>query len=105
MNILLFLYIEVYLYKKPERQILKEKLNKLTNIAKRRNKVTEIVNYSKEIKYVKQMAKVDKQRLGFKPEKGQNQYTRACQNSGNNKKRRPQQYNTSNLSFDIISLF
>ena len=98
MNILLFLYIEVYLYKRPERQILKDKLNKLTNIAQRRNKVQDVVNYSKEIKYVKQMAQVDKQRLGFKPEKGQNQYTRACQNSGVNKKRRPRQYNNTSLN-------
>ena len=70
MNILIYLYIEVYLYK-PERQFLKDKLNKLTNIAKRRNKVNEVVEYSNEIKVVKEMAKIDKQRLGFKPEKGQ----------------------------------
>ena len=50
MNILIYLYVETYLYKKPERQILKEKLKKLTNIAKRRNKVDEIVNYEKETK-------------------------------------------------------
>src|SRR4029078_2767794 len=31
-------------------------------------------------------------RIGFKPEKGQNQWTRSCQNSGNDKKRRPQQF-------------
>jgi len=97
MNILIFLYIETYLLKNPDRQILKEKLKKLNNIAKRRNKVDEIVNYSKEIKSVKQMAQMDKRRIGFKPEKGQNQWTRACQNSGNDKKRRPQQYTSLNM--------
>lgn len=97
MNVLIYLYIETYLLKKPERQILKEKLKKLNNIAKRRNKVDEIVNYSKEIKSVKQMAQLDKRRIGFKPEKGQNQWTRACQNSGNDKKRRPQQYTSFNM--------
>lgn len=97
MNILIHMYIETYLLKKPERQILKEKLKKLTNIAKRRSKVENFVNYSKEIKSVKQMAQVDKQRIGFKPEKGQNQWTRSCQNSGNDKKRRPQQYNSRNM--------
>jgi hypothetical protein len=91
MNILLYLYTETYLYKKPERQILKEKLKKLTHIARRRNKVDEVVNYEKEIKTVKQMAQLDKKRIGFKPEKGQSQWTRACQNSGTDKKRRPQQ--------------
>lgn len=97
MNILIYLYIETYLLKNPDRQILKEKLKKLNNIARRRNKVDEVVNYSREIKSVKQMAQLDKRRIGFKPEKGQNQWTRACQNSGNDKKRRPQQYTSLNM--------
>jgi len=92
MNILIYLYTETYLYKKPERQKLKEKLKKLINIAKRRNKVDEIVDYEKSTTSVKNMAKLDKKRLGFKPEKGQNQWTRLCQHSGTDKKRRPQQY-------------
>ncbi|QKF93820.1 putative very early transcription factor VETF [Fadolivirus algeromassiliense] len=91
-SILIYLYVETYLFKKPERQILKDKLKKLNNIAKRRNKVDDIVNYDKEAKTVKQMAQLDKKRIGFKPEKGQHQWTRACQNSGNDKKRRPQQF-------------
>ncbi|AYV84232.1 MAG: early transcription factor VETF large subunit [Hyperionvirus sp.] len=95
MNILIYLYIETYLYKKPERQNLKEKLKILTHIARRRNKVDEIVYYSKEIKTVKQMTQIDKRRIGFKPEKGQNQWTRSCQNSGNDKKRRP--FSTTNM--------
>lgn len=97
-SILIFLYVETYLFKKTERQILKEKLKKLTNIAKRRNRVDDIVNYEKEIKSVKQMAQFDKKRIGFKPEKGQNQWSRSCQNSGNDKKRQPKQY----LSIDEL---
>lgn len=97
MNILIYLYIDTYLYKKKERQVLKEKLKKLTNIAKRRSKVDELVDYSKETKTVKQMTQIDRRRIGFKPEKGQNQWTRSCQNSGDDKKRRPQQYNITNL--------
>lgn len=92
MNILIFLYMETYLYKRKNRQAMKETLKQLTNIAKRRNKVKEIVNHSKEIKTVKQMTKLDQKRIGYKPEKGQSQWTRNCQNSGNDKKRRPQQY-------------
>ncbi len=92
MNILIYLYTETYLYKKPDRQIIKEKLKKLVDIAKRRNRVDDIVNYDKEEKTVKQMTKLDKKRLGFTPEKGQNQWTRSCQNSGNDKKRRPGYY-------------
>ena len=97
-NILLYLYIETYILKKSNRNAIKEKLKNLTNIAKRRSKVVEIVNYTTEEKVVKHMAKLDKQRLGFKPEKGQNQWSRSCQNSGNDKKRRPQQYSNKTIS-------
>jgi hypothetical protein len=97
MNILIYLYTETYLYKKPEKQSLKEKLKSLTNIAKRRNKVNELVDYNKAIKTVKQMTQLDKKRIGFKPEKGQNQWTRSCQNSGDDKRRRPQQYTSLNI--------
>jgi hypothetical protein len=100
MNILIHLYVETYLYKKSERQILKDKLKKLTNIASRRFKVDDIVNYEKETKTVKHMAQLDKKRIGFKPEKGQSQWTRACQNSGTDKKRRPQQILTTD---DVIA--
>ena len=92
MNILIYLYIETYLYKKPDRQKLKEKLKQLSNIAKRRNKVDDIIEVTETIKTVKQITKLDKERLGYKPEKGQNQWTRNCQNSGDNKKRRPIPY-------------
>jgi len=94
MNVLMFLYIETYLQKKPERQELKKKLLELSHIAKRRNKVEEIVIHEIETKNIKHMTQLDKQRIGFKPEKGQNQWTRSCQNSGTDKKRRPQQFNS-----------
>jgi hypothetical protein len=97
MNILMHLYVETYLLKKPEKQILKKKLELLKNIATRRNKVDDYVRYSKDIAQVKQMTKIDKMRIGFKPEKGQNQWTRSCQNSGDNKKRRPQQFNSTKI--------
>jgi hypothetical protein len=97
MNILIYLYVETYLYKKKDKQFLKEKLKKLTNIAKRRSKVDVSVSYEKEIKTVKQMTQIDKRRIGFKPEKGQNQWTRSCQNSGEDKKRRPQSYTSTTV--------
>ena len=43
------------------------------------------------------MTQIDKRRIGFKPEKGQNQWTRSCQNSGDDKKRRPQSYTETNI--------
>ena len=81
-NIFIYLYTETYLYKKPEMKSFKEKLLKLTNIAKRRNKVEDVVDYEKSDKVLKQMEKVDNKRLGFTPDKGQNPWSKSCQNSG-----------------------
>jgi hypothetical protein len=92
MNILIFLYMETYLKKIPERQILKDKLAKLTNVAQRRNKVEVIKEVNDDVKSVKLITSFDKKRLGFRPEKGQNQWTRSCQNSGKEKRRRPTLY-------------
>ena len=89
MKVLIFLYVETYLYKKKEFQKIKEMLKNLSKIAKRRNKVIEVVEYDTSIKTVKSITSLDKARLAFKPEKGQNQWTRSCQNSGSDKKRRP----------------
>jgi hypothetical protein len=89
MKVLIFLYTETYLYKKKSYEKLKDMLKSLTKIAKRRNKVIELVNYEVGSSVVKQITSLDKKRLGFKPEKGQSQWTRNCQNSGNDKKRRP----------------
>ena len=89
MKVLIYLYCETYLYKRKEYQKFKDVLKTLNKIAKRRNKVVEIVDYETSIKNVKIITSLDKKRLGYKPEEGQNQWTRNCQNSGNDKKRRP----------------
>ena len=98
MNILVYLYIETYLKKNQLMAKLKEKLKLLNNIAKRRNKVEEIVDVDEDIKSVKQITKLDKDRLAYKPGKGQNQWTRNCQNSGDDKKRRPMPYTDKTLA-------
>ncbi len=90
MKVLIYLYVETYLYKKKEFQRLKDMLKNLSKIARRRNKVIEVVDFETTVKTVKAITSLDKARLGFKPEKGQNQWTRSCQNSGNDKKRRPE---------------
>jgi hypothetical protein len=95
MNVLIYLYTETYLYKRPDKQKMKDRLKRLTKIARRRNKVDEIVNHDSTVKTVKQMTSIDKKRLSYKAEEDQNQWTRNCQNSGEDKKRRPQQYLTS----------
>ena len=91
-RVLLSLYIETYYEKVPERQAFRERLKKLTSIAKRRSRVEDFIGAKSETRIVKQMTQNDKERIGFKPKKGQNQWTRSCQNSGDDKRRRPQQY-------------
>ena len=89
MKVLIYLYVEIYLYKNKDLLSIKDTLRTLTKIAKRRNKVSDIVEYDTSIKTVKSITSLDKARLGFKPEKGQSQWTRSCQNSGKDKRRRP----------------
>lgn len=81
-KVLLYLYIEIYINKNSKYMKIKEMLSKLNKIAKRRNKVNDIVNYEAGSSAIKQTIALDKKRLGFKPEEGQNQWSRNCQNSG-----------------------
>jgi hypothetical protein len=92
LNILIYLYTETYLFKKKDKQYLKDKLIKLTNIAKRRNQVKEVVIYSTDKTGVKKLIESDKQRLNMITEKGKIQYSRYCQNNGK-QKRQPSQTN------------
>ena len=97
MYILIYLYIDTYLYKNKDRIKLLDKLKSLTNIAKRRNMVVDVYKPVDETKTIKQITKLDKERVGFKPEKGQNQWSRSCQNSGN-VNRRPLPFTDDNIS-------
>jgi len=100
-KVLIYLYIQTYLVKNSKYQKIKEMLVKLTKIAKRRNKVNQYINYEVDTGNVKQITGLDKKRLGFKPEEGQNQWTRSCQNSGEDKKRRPIIISNENIK-DLI---
>ena len=98
MNKLIYLYIETYLNKNKNYSNLKEKLKSLTNIAKRRNKVDDVVMIEdKSVKDVKKLTKFDSDRLGYRPEKGESHWTRACQNSGK-KRRQPKQHFFSSIN-------
>jgi hypothetical protein len=100
-SIMLYLYEDLYLKKNPEKKYLLDILKGLNNIAKRRNKVEEIIETEdKTVSKVKEITKLDKERLGFKPEKGQSQWTRSCQNSGK-VKRRPN-VNTNKTIYELI---
>ena len=98
MNKLIYLYIETYLNKNKKYSNLKEKLKSLTNIAKRRNKVDDVVMLEDQtIKDVKKLTKFDSDRLGYRPDKGENHWTRSCQNSGK-KRRQPKQHFFSSIN-------
>jgi hypothetical protein len=103
MAILLYLYTDTYLIKNPLRIKIKEKLKTLTNIAKRRNRVDEVINIEKlDTSNIKEITKLDKDRLGYKPGKNENQWARNCQKSGD-KNRRPILYTEKNLD-EMIKL-
>jgi len=98
MTILLWLYMDTYINKNPERLTIREKLKSLTNIAKRRNKVEDIVRQENvDNTNIKDMTKLDKDRIGVKTSKGNQHWTRNCQKSGD-KNRRPTLY--SDTTFD-----
>ncbi len=97
MAILLYLYTDTYLVKNPQRVKIREKLKTLTNIAKRRNKVDEVVDVeAPEVSNIKEITKLDKERLAYKPGKNENQWARNCQKSGD-KNRRPFLYTEKTL--------
>lgn len=90
---LLYLYQETYLEKKTTRLELLKKLERLTDIAKRRNFVRDIVEKDETEAYyaIKKMKNIDPERLGKQSQYDSSQYTRDCQNSGD-VIRRPQQF-------------
>ena len=100
-KILLHIYVEIYIKKNKEYIYISEKLKQFTFIAKRRGIVDTYVDTTSSILSIKQITKLDKARLGYKPEKGQHQWSRICQNSGT-KIRRPEVYTDSNLD-DLIN--
>lgn len=101
MKKLLYLYIQIFKEKNKKFIGLKDELKHLNNIAKRRHKVEDIVAAAEtQIKTVKQITKLDKERLAYKPGENQNQWTRNCQNSAD-KNRRPMPYTDANIE-DMI---
>jgi hypothetical protein len=74
--------MEFYLFKKEGILDDKTKKNifnifkKLNNIAKRKYNIDHVVDNNIIPKNIKNMIKLDKNRLGLKPEKGQNQWSR-----------------------------
>lgn len=84
-NILLYLYVEIYLYKNVKKEYIKNFLKDLTNVASRRNLVEKIEVEEQTKTNIKTLSNIDKERFGFVPEPGKNNYSRNC---GKNKQPR-----------------
>jgi hypothetical protein len=90
MKILIYLYIEIYIFKNKELQRMRDRLKRFTKVAKRLGMVDEVPDSEIMNKSVKKIVNIDKKRLGTSAQDDQTQWTRNCQNSGNDKKRQPQ---------------
>ncbi len=101
-NIVLYLYVKVYLEKNQKFQAFRDKIKKLTGIAKRRGMVKDVVNYEKEELNIKKISKLDENRLKYSSDKGVKHYSRLCQNSGLNNRKQPQVFTAENIK-DLVS--
>jgi hypothetical protein len=90
LNILIYLYYDTYILKNKDRKELKKTLEGLTQIAKRKNKVEQIVKeYSDTTQQLKAVYDIDNARL---TSDGKMVWSKQCQNSGNDKRRRPNHF-------------
>ena len=97
LSVLLFLYNEIYIKKTKDFNEFLNILNKIKNIAERRNFVSETVNYSNDNLKIKQIQQNDQIYTGYKTSKGVTSWSRLCQNSGKNNRRQPLQYTDDNI--------
>ena len=86
MTILLWLYMDTYINKNPERLVICNRLKLLTNIAKRRHSVEEIVvQQIDDSVNIKKIIELDHERL--QPGESDIQWPRVCQKSGDKNRR------------------
>ena len=98
LNIMIYIYDEIYINKSKHWIKIENKLSKLVNIAQKRTLVSEIVELKDTTDEYKTMKESDIKRVGFKPEKGQSSYSRQCQNSGLKNRRKPKMVTADNVS-------
>ena len=100
-NVLIYLYHELYFGKSKKLNKLKDNLNDITKIAKKRLLVQEIIERSEPTTNLKNMKNIDKKRLLTNTTEGNVSWTRLCQNSGTKNKRQPKLTEEKNLQ-DLI---
>ena len=98
LKVMLYLYNEIYINKNKDYDNFLNILNKIKNIAERRNFVSETVKYDNDNLKIKQSQQNDQIYTGYKTSKGVASWSRLCQNSGKNNRRQPLQYTDDNIS-------
>jgi hypothetical protein len=101
LNSLLYIYCEIYINKNKVYDKIKDKLTKLNEIAKKRTLVNSVMDseiIGENIRLFTEMKNKDKNRLVFKPDEGFYVYSRLCQNSGENNKKRPKSYAENDIN-------
>lgn len=94
---LLFLYDELYNKSTNKFKYLIDVLNKINNVAERRNYVIDYVNYSTNKSDIKEIQNNDNIYVGYNTGKGITTHSRLCQNSGTDNRRRPLQFTDNNI--------
>jgi len=94
-KIVIYLYSEIYIKKNKKYKYIKEKLKKINDIARRKNKVVDFI-IERGKKKIKSKIELDPDRLGYKSNKTDNNWSRKCQNSGK-RNRQPDLFNIDNI--------
>lgn len=97
MKILIFMYYEIYIKKTKYFIDMKNQLQDVINIARKRRIAIKIISKSSSTNKLKKLKEQDIKRLYYKPSEGQSHWSRLCQNSGEKNKRRPQVISEENI--------
>lgn len=79
---ILFIYLQIYIYKNKEYFYIKDKIKEITNIAKRKFEILNFIEQSETLTGVKEVQSKDTSRLKFKAKQNKSVWSRLCQNSG-----------------------
>jgi hypothetical protein len=90
LSIIVYLYVEIYVKKRKEK--IKLLLNDMANVALIRDQYEAVEEMLERKINIKQLEKLDKDRFGFLPEPGRNNYSRDC-----GKDKQPRGYTTKQL--------
>ena len=79
---ILYIYLQIYIYKNKDYFYIKEKIKEITTIAKRKFEILNFIEQSDKLTGVKEIQSKDENRLKFKSKNNKSVWSRLCQNSG-----------------------